>query len=138
MKDINENPRFISEGPCTTELIYSPYRYRQNVSTHFQSCDTMDLLLREMLANPHCSWIMLTKGNNLYNQGWLDEVNKVLVKNSDIRIVSWESVDAFDNSVKPDLTKEFGDISNYLITSSLFSRSSINSTEDLHAVKPRT
>ena len=83
------------------------------------------MMLKEMLAEPKCEWIMFTNGDNFYNKAWFDTISPS-ANNPNINIIGWDFVthhlrDGVSNSlIHVKLERKFVDLGSVMIRASSF------------------
>lgn len=124
----NENMFFNSrtDHNCHVRLLYdtfAPFRRTNNILYGY---DSTDMMLKVMLSDSHCDWILFSNGDNFYNRAWFTTVSSVAASNRHANIIGWNFIThhvregQFNSEIKVKLERAHFDLGSVMIRSSAF------------------
>jgi len=77
---------------CHVRLLYDIYAPFRRVNNALYGYDGTDMMLKEMLKESHCEWILFSNGDNFYNRAWFSTVSSIALSNHDAKIIGWNFI----------------------------------------------
>ena len=124
----NENMFFKSQADqnCHVRLLYDMYAPFHRVNNALYGYDSTDMMLKEMLREPHCEWILFSNGDNFYNRAWFSTVSSIAASNEQTKIIGWNFIThhvrdgQYNSVVKIKLERAHVDLGSVMIKSAAF------------------